>query len=277
VGYDMYIIEQKDSFKVIKRIYYILSIYLIFIYFIEGTLNDISIVSSANMVNYIFLGFTVLYLALYYKKSNKVIVHPTLLNLLISFLSLGRAGMIVSIILLLSIILLKSKDKYSKSTFGILLIISPVVIIYTYNYVVDLIIDLLTKYGTRTTFFEDSPRDKMWSDYLMRLDIEKIIFGYDDKIHTFAGYSNIHNSFLDFHYIFGVGGVFFLFIIIFFLLYFLMDKLYLYFILITCLLFRGITDTVMLDWMYDYILIYIILVGYETIYQKKRTISLKIQ
>lgn len=270
-GYGMYLVEQKNAFKVSLVIYIISGIYLSSIIISGNQLANISNFSSENIVNYIVLAFSILLIGLYYSRNNIILISPAVFSIIISFISQGRTGMIASMILILSLITMKYKKKLNKFILGLLLIVFALSSYYLYKLMVFLIVKIVTKFGERNTFFEESPRSLIWQDYLNNLDIIKFIFGYESNGHTFYGFSNLHNSFLDLHYTFGIGGLLIIVLLISILFSFFRKKEYLFFILLFILLLRAMTDTVMLVGTYDFILIFLVLLLNEKLYINRKT------
>lgn len=270
-GYGIYLIEQKNAFKVSLSIYIILGVYISAVIISGNQLANISSFSSENMINYIALVFSVLLIGLYYLRNNIILISPAVFSVVISFISQGRAGMIASIILILSLATMKYKKFLNKFTLGLLFIFFTLSSYYLYNFIVFLVNNIITRFGERDTFYEDSPRSLIWQAYQNSLDVSKFIFGFDSKVYTFSGYSNLHNSFLDVHYTFGIGGLLIIILLIIILFWFFAKKEYLFFILLSVLLFRAMTDIIMLVGRYDFVLIFLVLLVNEKLYVNKST------
>ncbi|GAA0434806.1 hypothetical protein GCM10008983_09220 [Lentibacillus halophilus] len=272
VGFGIYLIEKKNGYIISKYIYTIIVFYLAYFSLVGTSPHDIAEKSSGNIVNYIVLSFSILIIGLYYRNYNKVIVFPAIFSLLISFWTLGRSGIIVSIILILGVLIIKYMRNLNKFTFSLMLLATSFFGYSVYKFMLKLSQSIIYKFGERSSFIEESPRSEIIKAYFSELNTRKVLFGLDYYEFYFAGFNNLHNSFLDFHSKFGLGGMLVIGIVFIILIFFLLTKQFLYFILLTCLLLRGATDTVMLVGDYDYILLFLILVCVEDLMKKNHRI-----
>ncbi|MGM0843666.1 MAG: O-antigen ligase family protein [Bacillota bacterium] len=268
IGFALYILENSNGLKVYRITYLILSFCLLY-YFLSGTSpHHISKESSANIVNYIYLAFSILMTGINYHKNSMILITPAILSTLVSFWSYGRAGIIASFIFLIGVLFLKYKNKINKLVLGLVIIMTSLISYTIYNFLMEMSSKILFDQGN--TFIKGSERSNIIDAYFQQLNIDKVLFGLDyNHQHFFAGYTNLHNSYLDIHAKFGLGGILILIVLFTVLIRFLITKQYLYFILTFSLLLRGATDSVMLGEMYDFVLIFLVLVCLGRITNKK--------
>jgi len=264
IGIGMHFIESKNSYRIFVAIYLTL-VAITLAYFLGGVApGDISQRSSENIVNYVVLAFSVMLIALHYKKYNNIIFSPAIFSTLVSFWTLGRSGMLVSLFLLIGMYIVKYYERISKLTLSISLIVLTLFGYTIYNFTIEIITKVIYRFGERTTFIEDSPRLKIINDYLNKLNFKTFFLGFDFSENYFYGYTNLHNSFLNLQSKFGIGGIILIILLIGILLYFLINKQFLYFVLMLSLLVRGATDIVILVGRYDFVLMYLILIFMES-------------
>lgn len=258
-GYAYYILENNDKVNIFSVFYYVLFITLCLFFILTGDLGQLSQFSSANMVNFIFLAFSSLIIILRFEEHKVIDLYPAVANLLVSIFSLGRAGILISLFLLSALFILKFMQRMNRLSISLLMFASPLIIIGFNNFLYDDLLNVFTKFGTRNTFLMNSPRERIWSEYLYKLNIGRFFFGYDNNVYLFNGFTNVHNSFLDLHFTFGLGAILIFIILVVIMFYIFIKHEWVYFVVLFSLLLRAMTDIVMLVWMYDYILIYIIL------------------
>lgn len=268
IGFAIHIIENQKSFKMLLYIYFIMNLIFIYSFFNGITPRDFSESFSENTVNYIFLLFSVLIIGVYYKRNSQIIIIPALLSTILSFWTMGRSGIISSVIILIGVILLKYKNKLNKLSFSLILIFISVFGYYLIGLVGELTQNVLYRFGKRTTIVEGSPRLDIIKAYFNDLDLLNILLGQNLKPHYYAGFTNLHNSFLEFHYNFGLGAIIIIVILIMLLIHLFISKQYLYLILMFGLLFRSMTDTLLFNGLFDYVWIYFILVFIQDKYIK---------
>lgn len=259
IGYALYLYEEKNAVRYFLILYYS-TVFILFMYFLRGYLpGQISEYSSENVVNYIVLAFSILLIGLYYKNSKKIIVFPAIVTFIVSLWTLGRTGVISSLLLLIGVIILKYMKRLGKLKMSFILMFFCIMGSYLINVLINFMSKVIYRFGQRETFFKDSPRAYIWNDYLENLDFKKVIFGFDFKTHYFWGFTNLHNSYIDIHYLLGLSGIFIILLLAISLYKLLKRHFYLFFVLTICLLLRGSTDTVMLVGFYDYVLIFLLL------------------
>lgn len=270
IGLAIHIIENKKSLKILVYIYMIMNLVLIYYFFLGISPSDISEYSSENIVSFIYLSFSVLIIGLYYREKSQVLITPALLSTIVSFWTMGRSGIISSVIILVGIMLLKYKNKLNKLSISLVFIFLSIFGYYLINLVGELTQNVIYRFGERSTVIEGSPRIEIAKAYFSDLDLPKILFGQDVKEHYYEGFTNLHNSYLDVHYNFGFGGILIIFILISVLIYLFISRQYLYFILMFSLLLRAMTDTVLFGGMYDYVWIYFILIFIQDMHLKSK-------
>lgn len=259
LGYSVYLYQERISAKHISYIYYFCMLILC-IYFLVGVdPSDISKVSSGNIVNYVVILMSILLIGITYKHKNKIIILPSVLSLVISFWTFGRSGIACSLILLIGLIILKIKSKLSRIKLILLFIVFSLSGFFIYNYIYELLFNIMYRFGERSTFFTGSSREKIWSEYIGNLTPLKIIFGYDSSPHYFYGFTNLHNSFLQFHYNYGLFGIILIISLIYASYISIKKQEYIYTLLITCIIIRGSTDILLFSNLYDYVLFFLLI------------------
>lgn len=275
IGMGLHLYYNINSNKHVNIVYYIL-LFIIFIYIINGiNFREISSDSSQNYVNYIVLSMTALYIAINYKFRGKVYILPACISLFVSILSSGRSGILASLIMLAGLLFIKYKEKLNKFTMSVSLILFSVFSIYIWKQLNVIMYEIMYGFGTKDTFIKDGERSHIIEDYFRVLDIKKVVFGYDLNTYSFAGYTNLHNSFLSFHKGFGVIGILIIIVFIIMIIHFLVKKNYVFFLLVITLLLRSATDTVILVWVYDFIIIYFLINFFEEIQFRNKHLILK--
>lgn len=262
IGYGIYLIEEKKALNLFRNIYIIL-MFILFFFFISGVKpSDISEYSSGNIVNFIVLAFSLTMIRLYNQRTNRIIVLPAVLSIFVSIWTLGRMGIISSILLLVGIIiviLIENKDKLNKYILSTILMLLVALSYFLADHLVNIINGIFTKFGRKSTTIMDDPRVFIIKDYFSKLDLSKIIFGFDFTEHYFNGFINLHNGFLNIHYSFGIGGLLIILILFYVVITAIKKKQYLSVVLIFCLFFRMSTDTLLLVGVYDFTLVYLVL------------------
>lgn len=166
--------------------------------------------ASRNIVSALFIFATIfLYLAqINYKKDINVI--PAIPLLFIAFLSYGRSGIILSIILFLSIYLYNFIDEINFLKIFIFLIAIFILSIILFFYLNTIINNTNLKRGL------ESIRFKMYLTYLENISLKSFFLGVnlEETIMERFNTMNPHNSFLRMHYNLGLGAISFVILII---------------------------------------------------------------
>jgi hypothetical protein len=189
-------------------------------------------INSRNWISF----YGILLLAPYYvvgmSTSKSVKILPALLLVLICFYSLGRMGMLSSLVLLIGVLNYHKKLKYLL-LFSLCLV--PLFIYYILNFVE--IIDIFRLYN----FVDD--RSLLWNYYIKNIGIQEILFGMDIKsIYRATGYSNLHSSYLHSVYYLGILGYILVILLFFSLFLQLYHSKFSLFLIFLSILLRISTD-----------------------------------
>lgn len=258
LGLAFYVIKGKYSDVILMFYLYLASFYLLLQY-VKGVHPSDIIIWSENIVNFIVLSLTIaVYLSRYLKKK-KIIIHPAMIGLIVGFWSTGRSGIIATLLLLFIVMIYKysTKQKYIMMLFFgcILLFFTQPVI----KKLVSLGNNIATRGGTREGL-SNNIRIEIWRDYLNSIDIKSFLFGFNtNNQHIFYGFRDLHNSFLDGHYQFGIFMVLIYLLLIVACVKLILSKEYYPVLLLIIFLLRGTTDTVIFTGRFDFIFMAILL------------------
>jgi hypothetical protein len=212
-----YLASSKFSYKVILFPFWFILIFIIIKLFQNPNPNEVFIRSR----NYISFFLIVTVLPYYFTRinSNKSIsIFPAFLTLILSFYSLGRSGIVSSIILFIGVFLAHKIKRRNKKILGLFLLalIVSFFIFYLINYSTIKDIERITnssnwsKLGGRSTFFKN---------YLDNSNLYTFFFGMDTntyKILNIGGSylpGHIHSSILNFISVTGIASfMFFIFL-----------------------------------------------------------------
>lgn len=227
--------------------------------FPELSRNYISIILIANV--------SILYI-IEWKQSRRILLWPAVVTLIISVVSIGRAGILSSSFLLAALLFVKYENfsVTKKILYAFIFILPFVCLTIFYS---DFLIEKFYQidYLKRITSMglKDNARLLMINEYLENMNVKNLIFGYDySSDPLFLRYKlNPHNSFIEFHH--KTGIFFFPAILTLFMagIKNLFSKNKMYSILLFVLLLRAFTDRFLFLSIYDYIFVLIILLSFR--------------
>lgn len=205
--------------------YFILVTYcLLFIYFLDGKLgyqhNIDGLIGSSNRISGVLLIILTCYSYFKFLESGKYSLVFPLLLLLLSIQLSGRAGIIFSaFILAVNLVFLIFSKKKGLDVFLalILVILAPFLLFLGSDHLFN---ETRLSYG-----IQDSGRLNLISDYVENIDLVSFLFGGhypNTDIYHIVSF-NPHNSYIRFHYTFGIFLPFFM--VLLFLYFFLKDWL----------------------------------------------------
>jgi len=250
-----------NKMKQVNILYLLINIYLTVFILLGYQSTQLSDYNSGNIVNFIYIAFSVLVVATTYYYREKVLFYPAILSIIISFWSQGRGGMIISLIFFLILFLIRYRKYLSKLGIGLFLILTAILSKFIVDVSVNLFTNIVTRFGTRNDNLIGSSRGIIWQSYFEQLNHLKFFLGFDFVPLMFVWYPTVHNSFFDFQISFGILGVIILLCILYYTFKLLALKQFLYFLCSIIILMRGFTDTVLFVNNYDFILIFIILIS----------------
>ena len=265
--------EDNNADKSLLILFYIAFIYLMFQWINNVNPNDV-IFWSTNSVIFIVLSLSLSVYLSRFIRGKKVLLHPALMTLIVALWTNGRSGIIASLLLLLIIIIYKyGINKRNilviSSIFGFILLISNTIT----SSLKGVVLQIATRDGTREGILTDV-RFEIWKDYFNKMNFKELFLGFNtNEYHSFYGFSNLHNSFLDGHYFLGL-----LMLIVYLLLIICIFKLikikeYFPLLLLIVFLLRGTTDSVIFTGRFDYIFISIILYSFNCFRAYKSSIK----
>ena len=268
-----FILKSKFNVRIIKIPLYIFSLFFI-VYFIKNrTLMGVFPEMSWNYVSVVMIMNTIIVYLIEKNERLKISFTPAFLCLLTSLLATGRSGILCSLLLFLFV--LHYKWKYislAKKWMLFFLLLLPFISIIIYN--INTIIQFFGHLTIMEKFTErgiDSPsRGIMIREYLANLSLKNILLGYNfNNNYWFIHYGlNPHNSYIRLHYYFGIS----FFVVVSFILYyskklFKSDKLLFGFVIV--ILIRAYTDTVLFQYIYDFVLLTLLLSPIKHIFMNK--------
>ena len=239
----------KEAYKVNNLFFLILNVVLL-VYFVIGyTPYEISSFNSGNIINFIYILITSLIIAQQYYLKNKINIIPVILCLIISIWTAGKSGIVVSIILLIGILLLKTIQKKNYRSIIILILITTLLIV-SLERIYTKINDFLIRNQINIT--SDEARSTIWGSYIDQQNTLSWLLGLPNRYYYFAIHTNTHNSFLDYHYSFGMLIILPLLFIIIAILNSIFKKNYIFSLILFVILLRGFSDSFILFGRYDF-------------------------
>lgn len=232
--------------KSILLIYYLYFIYILFHEFILNTDFNLLIPGgSRNYVGWLSLFLCVLYYFVSVNNKSKYSILPSAINLFISFIMQGRAGIIISFLLFIAIIYEHYLFKLSIKKLVSFSIIIVTIIVFSSN------LDYF--FTEKLQYFENmgldlSGRDVIWHNYfdIVKNDYSKIILGVSrfEYFEFSLVNNNLHNSLISGHSNYGFFFIFF----IFYVLYLIINNIknsFLVSSMVLLLLARSTTDSLL--------------------------------
>lgn len=273
IGITLLLVHSKLNIKFIKISFYILSLFVIS--FILQGLNPAEVFYfSRNQISSVIIVQSTLYYISCIENDSKFTSTPAMLTLIISFWSIGRSGIISSILLLIIILASSKKNptlkspnniriKYSISILTIILVsiftwgsISTVLMNVSNN--IEIAIERLISEGV-------GQRSIIVSEYIKSAseNFLSIIFGGAINTNNFlvtnSFSDNLHISYLGIHAYYGlIGGLIIFFLFLKSFNYLTIRKYWTQLLLLIVLLIRISTDSLAFPGMFDPLIYYFI-------------------
>ena len=179
--------------------------------------------TSANGISSYLIVFQLAYSLTFFLKLNRLPIFSAFITLIISYFCLGRFSIAMALLIFLFSVLYNYKKKILLTRKSYSFYILPALIalfffIYYWSDVYYYFVKLF-QYTRFSSGFTDSHRALMIHDYLSKINFMTLLFGADfnnTSILTLYG-GNPHNSFIRLHSFYGLAGLIFIFIPIFFL------------------------------------------------------------
>lgn len=227
-----------------------------------GDANDIFVNRSRNIVSFYCLILVIHYYIEKYRYQKQIPLWPALLSMTISLYCIGRAGILTSALLLSLIVFMKlRKLNFIKTLkYGVLLLITSIIsAAYGLQLMVTNFIDL-SLFKLRDRGLDDSSRELVVLNYLNDMfdNIFNFILGVpldNNSVYSELEF-NLHNSFLNAHYYFGIFSLVIFFYI--FKAFFKKGGDLFYKGLLLVLLIRGLSDKLFFTGFNDVIIFYLI-------------------
>ena len=225
--------------------FYIDALLLIYKCFVLNTPpEELFGLGSGNMASAIILALVSLLQFLEYREKHRISILPPIIAVALSVYGLGRAGMLCSLALLLFVVYVSVRSIGNRGTRMVVTVILVLLVSFAIYKTVDLIVesDIYVKFGQKG--FSTDGRDRMWDLYFRNLDLPSFILGVSPKevgLDVFSN-NNWHNSYFRIHSQLGVVSFAFLLLMLK-RLFFLFRHNFLYFVLFSILLLRGMTDS----------------------------------
>lgn len=269
----LFIIRNNFDTKTLKISIYIISVVFLLFFIVKRNLAGIFYQMSVNYVSVVLIMNVVIVNSIERIQKEKISILPSILALLFSLLAMGRAGILCTFLLVCNSLYF-SWSSYTKrqKTGLLLLLVIPIVVIGLFKG--DMVVDYISNLSVLERFDErgvDSPsRDILKREYIANLDIKNLLLGYnfiDNQWFIHYG-QNPHNSYMRLHHFFG-----FCFLIVMGFIFkqviklFKIDKFLC--IMVLVILLRSWTDSVLFLTVYDFVLVYLLLIP---IYYKKESI-----
>ena len=207
---------------------------------------------SYNYISGLLLLSSTLYFAYYQKLNLPVKYGKTIIVLIVlfCFMLYGRSGIIFSLLLALGYFKNYLAPKHGHRVFTIIVcgVLISAFIGYHLSVLYDVVENSKFKEGLQ------SPRIVMLNEYFSSLNFKTLIMGVDiTKLPTIASYNiNPHNSYLNFHAMFGILAL----VVITFILLSMFNLLFIdfgVFIFLAVYIGRGFLDTIILPGVFDFI------------------------
>jgi hypothetical protein len=218
------------------------------------TLNpnpELVFLNSRNYISFYLIVTVIPYYLISFKNNLNPTYIPSLITVGLSFYSFGRAGIMSSILILISVLIYYNKGLKLIYYFTI---VSSLVGVLISTYLIEEF-SSLEKFSNLEKFLSDGGRSTIVSSYLNNLDFFKVLLGVDvnkDLPNQMAKYGHVHSSYINFHSAVGIGSLIFG--------YHSLQKLYNFFkinkslfFLFMALILRASTDVGLLFGYFDYI------------------------
>lgn len=224
--------------------------------------NTIFVNSSRNLISVVLLYTSLLIYFQEYKMDKPFSLLPAILTLVFSIWAVGRSGILCSLLLFVLVVCryLKRSNLYYRFFFFFIFLLLFFLIMKLGVEVLDLFI----RFEERGLSYEEDERSIMLNLYMSKLNLGTLFFGYNyfnDEQFSMWDF-NVHNSFISFHALWGIGAIIFFFKFCRqFLLHFKKEKALMFLVLIFFL--RAFSDAIAFNGMYDFVLVSMIFYSYS--------------
>ena len=254
-----FVYNNKFSTKLLKIPILIFGVYFLFFYVLKGSLEGSFMQMSVNYVSVVMIMNIVLIGYLESNQKEEISIWPACVGLVLALFAQGRAGILVTFLLLLNVIFVKWRllNTKTKIVSGIITLGLISIFILSQLQTIILIFENFALFERFTERGVDSPsRDILKNEYLYHMKGINLFIGYNYYDNPwFIHYGgNPHNSYIRLHHFF--GGLFFILIpILVISLFKILKRSYFLFLLFVSVLLRAYTDTVLFLTLYDFVVI----------------------
>jgi len=256
IGIASFLLRRKLQLIGVPIIFWIFTSYF-FYHILVGTISDETILAhSRNHISVTMLFITVLYYFWLLKNNKTLSLIPAFCFLVICVWAIGRSGIIASTVLFTGLTLFGEKNKLNLTVAGI---VGVAVILYFTNWETRFIFN----YDPLIQFYTKSIGEEARIDIILRyfssLDVKSFFLGYGRTYYSeFMIGGNLHNSFLNAHFRFGISAFFLFIIILIALIKAVLVENKVYFVLLLAILLRAFTDTILIPSYYDFTLYFLL-------------------
>jgi hypothetical protein len=223
-----------------------------------AAIQHILVAGSANAISAFMVLFCGLHYAVTLAEGGRIRLLPAVVALLVSAMALGRSGMVAAALLLAGValrdLLLERRPRAIavKAVFYGSLALAVTAVVLPRLDAISFVFERFSEYG-----FGSEARDRIWGAYGESLDGPATLTGHQ-RGQAFAGYTNVHNSFIMWHTTMGVMAVpLYLLSLLALARAFLRERML--FLLLGVLLFRSAFDEVILPFrLYDFLYFYLV-------------------
>ena len=217
IAFAKHLCESKKSYWIVLFPFWLLSFYIV-LKLLENPDPNMVFIRSRNYISFYLLITVLPYYFLRVKNREKLSVVPALVLLLLSLYSLGRSGIISSMILFMGVILHSIKKLKYKIFFVLSIIVTIGFLIFFYLDYYELYLEY-DRFSNLETIATIGGRTNFLSNYYNQLDLFGLIFGIDTNnpaILRHGSYvaGHIHSSILNFISVIGILFVVFVYFIL---------------------------------------------------------------
>lgn len=223
-----------------------------------GAIHQILVSGSANGISELMIVLCGLHYAVTRREGAPIRVFPAVLGLMVSALTLGRAGMGASALLLVGVAL---RDLVTEQRGRVLaaklvlyggLAVAAVVVVFPRLDLISFVFERFSEFG-----LSSEGRDRIWGAYGESLNSLAALVGHGRE-EIFSGYTNVHSSYILWHKSLGLMAVPLYLLAVLALIRALLRD-WMLFVILGTLLLRGFFDETILPFrLYDFLFYYLV-------------------
>jgi hypothetical protein len=230
-----------------------------------GAIHQILVTGSANGISALMIVLCGLHYAVSRAEGAPIKVMPAVACLLVSALTLGRSGMASAAFLLAGIamrdLVLEGNRRLLAAKLVVYagLVIAAVVVVVPRLELISFVFERFSTFG-----LESEARNRIWGSYGESLGGPAVLVGHGRE-QIFAGFTNVHNSYILWHKSMGVMAVP-LYVLAALALLRTLVRDWMLFVILAALLLRAAFDEVILPFrLYDYLFFYLVCTALVTL------------